>query len=185
MALSPEVIDLIRLKAIQQPDQTCCVREIRKVQEQPRFAFMPVGKDAVDAGGIETARPPLDAMHHVTFFQQKFRQVGAILTSNASNQCCLSHGTFTPCKSKTAVLRAARSYCPTVRTPGPKVACPNWRTTPKRNTYNQYHTAQTHRARYRSRSRIGNASWSTDPGRARLPFLLPLSLRLAIRKMIL
>src|SRR6202789_4232840 len=57
-AQSHEVIDLIRLKAIQQSDQTCGIREIRKVQEQTRFAFMPVGKDAVDAGGIETARPP-------------------------------------------------------------------------------------------------------------------------------
>src|SRR5277367_2870853 len=121
MALSSEVIDLIRLKAIQQPDQTCCVREIRKVQEQPRFAFMPVGKNAVDTGSIETARPPLDAMHHVTFFQQKFRQVGAILTSNAGNQCCLSHGYFHSLRSKTAVLRAARSHCPTVRTPSRKV----------------------------------------------------------------
>jgi hypothetical protein len=83
MALGTQMVDFIGLKAVKQPHQTRRVGEIGKVQKQPRLALVPIWKDAIDAGSIETAGPALNAMNHIAFIQQKFSQVGSILTGDS------------------------------------------------------------------------------------------------------
>ena len=110
------------------------------------------------------------------------------MTSNAGNQCCLSHEYFHSLRSKTAVLRAARSHCPTVRTPSRKVACPKWRNHSEGAIRT---TSITRRKPIEPDIDLDRASAKTHLGLPTQgsgeasPFLLPLSLRLAIRIMIL
>ena len=40
----------------------------------------------IDPGGVETAGSALDAMNGITFFQQKFRQIAAVLAGDAGYQ---------------------------------------------------------------------------------------------------
>jgi hypothetical protein len=40
----------------------------------------------VDTLGIEERRAALDAVHFISLFEKKLRQIGAVLTGNSSNQ---------------------------------------------------------------------------------------------------
>ena len=86
MALGAEVIDLIGLHLLDDPDQVGAVGEVSVVENKSRIAFMWILIEVINPAGVEAASPPLDAMHLVTLIQQEFRQIAAILTGDASDQ---------------------------------------------------------------------------------------------------
>ena len=71
MALGAEVVDLIRLHLLDDPDQVGAVGEISVVENQSRVTFMRILVEVIDSARVETASAAFDAMHHVTLFQQQ------------------------------------------------------------------------------------------------------------------
>ena len=45
----------------------------------------------VDSVSVEGGSPTLDSMYIISFVKQKLGQVRAVLSGNASNECCLCH----------------------------------------------------------------------------------------------
>jgi hypothetical protein len=91
MALSAEVVDLIRLHLLDDPDQVGAVGEIAVVEGEPgRLSLLTplvrVLVEVIDPAGVEAARAPLDAVHLVALLQQQLRQVAAVLPRDASDQ---------------------------------------------------------------------------------------------------
>ena len=86
MALSPEVVDLIRLHLLNNPDQVGAVGEVAVMENQSRIIFMRVLIKMIDSAGVEAARAPLDPMHLVALLKQQLRQVTAVLPCDAGDQ---------------------------------------------------------------------------------------------------
>jgi hypothetical protein len=42
----------------------------------------------VEPGGLLLRDPPHTAVHRISLLQQQFRQVGAVLTRDAGDECC-------------------------------------------------------------------------------------------------
>ena len=83
------MIDFIRANAVDEPGQIQRVREVAVVQEKMHAIHMRIGVKMVDAGRIKRARPTDDAVDFVTFFQQEVREVRAVLTGDACDECFL------------------------------------------------------------------------------------------------
>ena len=86
MTLSTEVIDLIRLHLLDDPDQIGTVSEITVMEHQPRVTLMWVLVEMIDPAGVKAARAPLDPMHLIPLLQQQLRQVAAVLTCYACDR---------------------------------------------------------------------------------------------------
>ena len=91
MALGTQVVDLIRLYLLNDPDQVCAVGEVAIVQHQARVALVRILVEVINAGGVEAAGPALDAMDGVALVQQQLRQIRAVLAGDAGDQCVLHH----------------------------------------------------------------------------------------------
>ena len=61
--------------------------------------------EVIDPGGVEAARPALDAMHGVALVQQKLRQVAAVLAGDAGDQrlFAVAHGCHCQLSSRCAL----------------------------------------------------------------------------------
>ena len=86
MALGTEVIDLIGLHLLNDPDQVGAIGEVAVVENQAGISFMRVLVEVINSTGIETARAALESMHLVTLLQQQLRQVAAVLPGDTGNQ---------------------------------------------------------------------------------------------------
>ena len=86
MALGTEVVDLIRLNLLDNPDQVGAVCEVAVVKDQSRVALVRILIKVVNPTGVEAARAPLYAMNLVALLQQQLRQVAAVLTGDAGDQ---------------------------------------------------------------------------------------------------
>ena len=86
MALGPQVVDLIGLHLLDDPDQVGAVGEVAVVQHQPRVGLVGILVEVINAAGVETAGPALDAMHHIALLQQQLRQITAVLPRDAGDQ---------------------------------------------------------------------------------------------------
>jgi len=86
MALGGEVVDLVRLGFLDDPDQVGRVRHVAVMQKQPRLGVVPVGVEVVDTLGVEAGRAALDAVDSIAFFQQEFGQIGAVLPGDPGDQ---------------------------------------------------------------------------------------------------
>ena len=85
MALSTEVVDLIRLHLLDDSDQVGAVGELAIMEHQPRITFVRVLIQVIDPAGVEAARAPLDAMHLIPLLKQQLRQVAAVLPRDAGD----------------------------------------------------------------------------------------------------
>ncbi len=92
MALGAQVIDLIRLHLLDDPDQVGGIGEIAVVQHQAWIELVGILVEMIDAGGVEAAGPALDAMYHVALLQQQLRQIGAILAGDAGDEGAFHRG---------------------------------------------------------------------------------------------
>ena len=54
-----------------------------------RVELMRILVQVIDAVGVETAASALDAMNGITFFEQQFRQIAAVLAGDTGYQCRL------------------------------------------------------------------------------------------------
>lgn len=87
MTLGSQVVHLIGLHLLDDPDQAAGIGHIAVMQDKGDVCFMGVLKDMVDAVRIKERGPPFQAMDLVAFFQKKFRQIGAVLPCHPGNQC--------------------------------------------------------------------------------------------------
>ena len=72
MALGAKITNLIRLNLLNNPDQVGAVGEIAVLQHQARVALVRILVEVIDpGGGVETAGPALDPMHHINLLQQE------------------------------------------------------------------------------------------------------------------
>ena len=67
-------------------DQVGRVRQVAVVQRDALAGGVRVFVDVIYPLGIEQGRPALDAVHFIAFLQQKFRQIGSILTGHAGDE---------------------------------------------------------------------------------------------------
>lgn len=86
MALGSQVIDLIGLDALYYPDQAGAVGEITIVQLEVAIVYVRILVEVIDSICVKQRRTTLQAMHLITLAQQKFCQVGAVLSGNACDQ---------------------------------------------------------------------------------------------------
>src|SRR3989344_9104898 len=91
MALRGEVVDLRRLYLLHDADQAARVGHVTVMQHEPALLFVRVLIQMIDAIPVEQRGPALDAVHLVTFFQQKFGEVSPVLPGDASDKRSYCH----------------------------------------------------------------------------------------------
>ena len=111
MALSRKVVDLVRPNLLHDMRQARAVRHVAVMQRERSGASGLAFEKMVDARSVEERGPALYAVNPITFLQQEFRQVGAVLPGDACNQC----GSLFHCSSSSCRLRAARAGFPVRR----------------------------------------------------------------------
>ena len=87
VALGGQIVDLVRLHLLDDPDQARAVGQVAVVQHEPDVGLVRVLVEVVDPPGVEGRRAPLDAVDHVALAQQQFGEVGAVLPGHAGDQC--------------------------------------------------------------------------------------------------
>ena len=85
MALSTQVVDLIRLRFLDDAREVAGVAQIAIVQLEAGIFDVRVLVDVIYPGGVKAGCAAFDAVHGVAFSQQKFGQIGAVLTGDASD----------------------------------------------------------------------------------------------------
>src|SRR4051812_47121027 len=91
MALRREIVILFGDNFADEPCQAAGVAQIAVMQEEPAFTRVRIVVDAVQASGVEGAGAPDDSMHFVTFGQKEFREIRAVLSSDAGNERFFRH----------------------------------------------------------------------------------------------
>jgi hypothetical protein len=89
MALRCQVVDLVRLHLLNDPDQVGGIGQVAVVQPHVHRALMRILIQVIDSIGIEGRRPALDAVHLVAFAEQQLRQISTVLAGDAGDQGCL------------------------------------------------------------------------------------------------
>jgi hypothetical protein len=94
VALRAEMIDFVRNDALEQLGKTTGVGQIREMHEEFRVAFVPIRKQMIHTLGVKTTGAALDAVDFVTFGEEQFREVRAVLTGDAGYEgsfwfCCV------------------------------------------------------------------------------------------------
>ena len=86
MALRREIVDLVGLRFLNDPDDIGRIRHVPVMQEERRRAFMRIDVEMIDSLGIKRGCASLHAMDDVIAFQKQFRQIAAVLAGDASDQ---------------------------------------------------------------------------------------------------
>ena len=97
MALGAEVVDLIGLHLLDDPDQIGAVREVAVVEGELRglsllTPLVRVRVEVVDPAGVERRRAPLDAVDWVARLPEALRPVAAVRPREARYQGGLGRG---------------------------------------------------------------------------------------------
>src|SRR5262249_20028242 len=87
MALGGEVINLIRLRLLDDPNEVGSVRQVSVVHGKAQVLLMQVLIKMIDPPSVERGRAPLQAMHDIALIEQEFGKVRSILPGDSSNQC--------------------------------------------------------------------------------------------------
>ena len=85
MALGSDVVYLIRLYFLDEADEVGGVGEISVVENEIPVFFMRVLVEMVHSFRIKRRGPSFEAVDLVTFFQKKFRQIGAVLAGDTGD----------------------------------------------------------------------------------------------------
>jgi hypothetical protein len=86
VALGSEIVDLVRLGFLDDPNQVRRIGEITIMHGESRMDVLRLGINSVDALGIELRRASFDAVHHVPFCEEKPGEVGTILPRDTGNE---------------------------------------------------------------------------------------------------
>ena len=93
MRLRAQIIDFIRLRLMQNSPQRTAIGQIAIMQEQTGCRIVRILVQMIDAPGIESARPPDNAVYFVILRQKKIRKIRPVLPRDTGDQCS-SHQTF-------------------------------------------------------------------------------------------
>src|ERR1700722_379394 len=91
VTLGREVIDLIRLYLLHDPNEIRGISQVTVVQVQPHALLMRILVQVIDTVGVEGRGAPLDAVDFVPLTEKELRQISTVLSGNASNQSFFSH----------------------------------------------------------------------------------------------
>src|SRR3989344_1984765 len=94
MALGGEIVNLIGLHLLHDVDQTTGIGHVTVMQHKLATLYMRVLIQMIDTIRVEEGGPAFYAVDFIAFLQQKFSQVGPILTSDTRDQCFLCHFHF-------------------------------------------------------------------------------------------
>ena len=87
MAHRAEIIYFIRFGLLHDPYQVGAVGQVTVMQTKMNIFFMRILVKMIHAVRIEKRTPSFNSVNLVSLGQQKFTEIGAILTSHARNQC--------------------------------------------------------------------------------------------------
>ena len=83
MALGGQVVNFVRRNSLDQPHNIAAIGQVTIMHEEIDIFVMWVGVNIVNAMRIERRGAPFHAVDCVTFFQQKSREICAILPGHA------------------------------------------------------------------------------------------------------
>ena len=83
MALSRQVVDLVGLNLLDDPNEVGGIREIPIVQFEAQVPFVRILIKMVDSIGVERRGAAFDAVHRVSLCNEEFGKVGTILPGDA------------------------------------------------------------------------------------------------------
>ena len=86
MGLCRQIVDLVRLYQTDNAHQRGGIRQISIVKCNRVLC-----QQMIDPERIGYRSPTGNPMNLISFFQQKFRQIGAVLPCNTGNQCFFCH----------------------------------------------------------------------------------------------
>ena len=84
--LRREIVDLVRLRLLNDADDIGCIRDIAIVQMKCNALLVRVVNEVVYPFGVEGRRPALNAVNHITFAEQELGEIGAVLSGGAGDQ---------------------------------------------------------------------------------------------------
>ena len=89
LALRGEVVDLVRLRLLNDADQVGGVGQVPVVHQVPDVSLVGICVEVVDAIGVEEAGPAFDTVHGVALGEQRFGQVGVVLAGDSVTSAVL------------------------------------------------------------------------------------------------
>jgi hypothetical protein len=115
VALRSEVVDLVGLNFLDDPDQVRRVREVAVVQDHPPIRIVRVAVQVIDPVGVEQRRTAFHAVHLVALRQQQLREIRAVLARDPRDQrtllvWMLHNGSRTVTLARRASARAKRVH---------------------------------------------------------------------------
>jgi hypothetical protein len=84
--LRREIVDLVRLRFLDNPDDVGCVGDIAIMKLKRNALLVRIMDEVVDALGVEGRRTALHAVDDIPLRKQKFGEVRAILSSCAGDE---------------------------------------------------------------------------------------------------
>ncbi len=87
MALSAEMIDLIRLQIINELHQVHAIGQVAVVEKKFHAVDMRIRVNVVDAGRVECARAADDAVDFIAFIEKEVGKIAAVLTCDSGDEC--------------------------------------------------------------------------------------------------
>ena len=87
MALGGKVVNFIRLRILDDPNEVGSVRHVPVVHGKAQLLLVRILIKMIDPPGIERGRAPLQAMNDIALVEQEFGKVRAILPGDSGNQC--------------------------------------------------------------------------------------------------
>ena len=75
-----------------QPGQTIRAARVRQVVFNQVQIGVVLDAQLFNGPEVDGAGPPISAVHGVALVEQELGEVGAVLTCNAGDDCCLAHG---------------------------------------------------------------------------------------------
>jgi len=90
VALGGQIVNLARLRVLDDSDQIGRIGHVAEVHEEPHIREMRVPVQVVNPAGIERRGTALDAVYLVALLEEQFGQIGAVLPGHSCDQCCLS-----------------------------------------------------------------------------------------------
>ena len=85
MTLRTEVVDLVRLEIIDQFDEVHGVGQVAVVKEKLHSVYVGILVKMINAIGVEGAGAADDSVDLITFAEQEFGQIGAVLSCDAGD----------------------------------------------------------------------------------------------------
>jgi hypothetical protein len=90
VALGAEVIDFIGADVVKHVSQLTGYGEISVMQIKPGLRIVEILVEMVDAVRVEGTGAPDQAVDFIAFPEEKFSQIGAVLSCNAGDECFFS-----------------------------------------------------------------------------------------------